>query len=85
MENRDNTMLAIWNTVAQFFKAPKDWSEIEDKPIYPLPAYLTLRNDAARPGYVMQDGTIFAGRSPHTGRPLYVTPADAPPQYAEGQ
>jgi hypothetical protein len=42
-------------------------------------------NDDARPkvmadrrGDTMEDGTIFAGISPDTGRPMYTPPADAP-------
>lgn len=30
------------------------------------------------PGDKMPDGTVYAGISPETGRPLYTTPADAP-------
>lgn len=30
------------------------------------------------PGDRMDDGTIFAGISPDTGKPMYTTPADAP-------
>ena len=30
------------------------------------------------PGTIMQDGTIYAGVSPDTGRPIYTTPKDAP-------
>ena len=29
------------------------------------------------PGHKMPDGTVYAGVSPETGRPLYTTPADA--------
>ena len=31
-----------------------------------------------KPGDRMPDGTIFAGISPDTGKPMYTTPADAP-------
>jgi hypothetical protein len=31
-----------------------------------------------RIGAVMTDGTVFAGISPDTGKPMYTTPADAP-------
>src|SRR5579884_3553145 len=31
-----------------------------------------------RPGDRMADGTIYAGVSPDTGKPMYTTPADAP-------
>src|SRR5579884_2143676 len=31
-----------------------------------------------KPGEKAADGTIFAGISPDTGRPMYTTPADAP-------
>ena len=31
-----------------------------------------------QPGDAMPDGTIFAGKSPDTRKPLYTTPADAP-------
>jgi hypothetical protein len=31
-----------------------------------------------KPGTVMPDGTIYAGVSPDTGKPMYVTPQDAP-------
>jgi Protein of unknown function (DUF1566) len=31
-----------------------------------------------RPGDEMPDGTIYAGVSPDTGKPMYATPADAP-------
>ena len=30
-----------------------------------------------KPGEAMPDGTLYAGRSPDTGKPLYTTPADA--------
>jgi hypothetical protein len=30
------------------------------------------------PGDTMKDGTIFAGISPDTGKPMYTTPTDAP-------
>jgi hypothetical protein len=30
------------------------------------------------PGDKMPDGTVYAGPSPETGRPLYAAPADAP-------
>ena len=29
-------------------------------------------------GYKMADGTVYAGISPDSGKPLYTTPADAP-------
>lgn len=35
-------------------------------------------SQAARPGDVMPDGTVFAGISPQSKKPLYVTPQDAP-------
>jgi hypothetical protein len=31
-----------------------------------------------RPGDKMDDGTIYAGISPDTGKPMYTTPTDAP-------
>jgi hypothetical protein len=31
-----------------------------------------------KPGDKMPDGTVFAGVSPDTGKPMYATPADAP-------
>jgi hypothetical protein len=31
-----------------------------------------------KPGDRMADGTVFAGVSPDTGKPMYATPADAP-------
>jgi hypothetical protein len=33
----------------------------------------------------MQDGTVFAGISPDTGKAMYVTPADAPLTYTFNQ
>jgi hypothetical protein len=37
----------IWHTAAKavnnFFKAPEGWEHFADKPIYPLPTYLTMR------------------------------------------
>ncbi len=33
------------------------------------------------PGERMPDGTIYAGVSPYTGKPMYTTPADAPLTY----
>jgi hypothetical protein len=38
-----------------------------------------------KPGDWMQDGTIYAGISPDTGRPMYTTPADAPLTYSFNQ
>jgi hypothetical protein len=38
-------------------------------------------NDRASPGDKMADGTIFAGLSPDTGKPMYTTPTDAPLTY----
>jgi len=35
-------------------------------------------NREPRPGDRMADGTIYAGVSPDTGKPMYTTPADAP-------
>ena len=45
-----------------------------------------IANDDNRPaapsepkiGDKMQDGTVYAGKSPRTGKPMYTTPADAP-------
>jgi hypothetical protein len=34
-------------------------------------------NQASAPGDKMQDGTVFAGISPDTNKPMYATPADA--------
>jgi hypothetical protein len=36
-------------------------------------------------GEKMKDGTIYAGISPDTGKPMYVTPADAPLTYTFNQ
>jgi Protein of unknown function (DUF1566) len=36
---------------------------------------------ALRPGDKMSDGTIFAGTSPETHKPMYTTPEDAPLTY----
>lgn len=45
MEDRSNRTLAkIWKAVAEYFEALKLWVQIEDKPVYPLPAYQTLRH-----------------------------------------
>jgi hypothetical protein len=38
-------------------------------------------NKAPAPGDKMDDGTIFAGVSPDTGKPMYALPADAPLAY----
>lgn len=35
-------------------------------------------SQAAQPGNVMPDGTVFAGISPRSKKPLYVTPQDEP-------
>src|SRR3954453_23306138 len=35
-------------------------------------------NPEPQPGDRMQDGTIFAGVSPDTNKPMFTTPADAP-------
>jgi len=35
-------------------------------------------NQAPAPGDKMPDGTVFAGISPETNKPMYATPADAP-------
>ena len=48
-----------------------------------MPAKFRDRGDAAtnsgpQPGDTTPDGTIFAGISPDTGKPIYTTPADAP-------
>jgi hypothetical protein len=34
-----------------------------------------------KPGDKMDDGTVYAGMSTDTGRPMYTTPADAPLTY----
>jgi hypothetical protein len=33
---------------------------------------------APQPGDRMEDGAVYAGISPETGKPMYTTPADAP-------
>jgi hypothetical protein len=51
--------------------------------IKPTPANDTAAKVKTAPeaGDVMADGTIFAGISPDTQRPMYATPADAPATY----
>ena len=55
-----------------------------DGSLHGLPA---AANDAAKPktaieiGDEMEDGTIYAGISPDTHKPMYATPADAPGTY----
>ena len=39
----------------------------------------------AEPGDRMNDGTVYAGISPDTGKPMYTTPADAPLTYTFNQ
>ena len=39
---------------------------------------MTEATSAKKVGYMMKDGTIFAGISPHTKQPMYAAPADAP-------
>jgi Protein of unknown function (DUF1566) len=39
-------------------------------------------NRNIQPGDEMADGTIYAGVSPDTGKPIYTTPADAPGVYS---
>src|SRR5438270_12306526 len=39
----------------------------------------------AEPGDRMNDGTVYAGISPDTGKPMYTTPADAPLTYRFNQ
>ncbi len=34
----------IWTAVADYFKAPAGFEEFIDKPVHPLPVYLTLRH-----------------------------------------
>jgi hypothetical protein len=40
---------------------------------------------APKPGDRMEDGTLYAGISPDTGKPMYATPADAPLTYTFNQ
>jgi hypothetical protein len=40
--------------------------------------YSTTASTAPKPGDKMPDGTIYAGVSPDTNKPMYATPADAP-------
>src|SRR5207302_7723214 len=44
-------------------------AEIPSRPVRPA---------QTRIGDRMPDGTVYAGVSPHTGRPMYTTPGDAP-------
>ena len=45
-----------------------------------------MANDKeATPGDEMEDGTIYAGISPVTKKPMYVTPQDAPGAYTFNQ
>jgi Protein of unknown function (DUF1566) len=45
----------------------------------PKPALQTTASaEALKVGEVMPDGTIYAGTSPHTRKPMYTTPKDAP-------
>jgi hypothetical protein len=42
---------------------------------------MTAIDNAKHIGDRMPDGTVFAGISPDTDKPMYVTPADAPLSY----
>ena|SRR5579862_4418643 len=39
---------------------------------------MTQQSTEPKPGDKMPDGTIYAGVSPDTSKPMYATPADAP-------
>lgn len=45
----------------------------------------TLASAEPKPGDRMPDGTVFAGISPDTNKPMYATPADAPLTYTFNQ
>jgi hypothetical protein len=43
-----------------------------------MPSSLSKNPDATPPGHKMPDGTVYAGISPDTGKPMYTMPTDAP-------
>jgi hypothetical protein len=46
---------------------------------------MTQTQTIPQPGDKMTDGTVYAGTSPDTGKPMYTTPKDAPLTYTFNQ
>ena len=62
------------------FEAGRDWQSKHPGASTGFPDYEAPVDAAVevKPGTHMSDGTIYAGISPDTGKPIYTTPADAP-------
>jgi hypothetical protein len=92
MSDRNETKRStIWGTAADYFKAPAGFERFIDKPVQPLPIYLTLQhlgnskigNNSAVSASAPQvgdldDGGTYVGLSAEDGKPLHAALADLP-------
>jgi hypothetical protein len=92
MSDSNETRLSkIWSAVTDYFKAPAGFERFMDKPVQPLPIYLTLQhlgnskigNNSAVSASAPHvgdpdDGGIYVGLSAENGKPLHAALADEP-------
>ena len=90
-DSNETRRSTIWGTVADYFKAPAGFERFIDKPVQPLPIYLTLQhlgnskigNDSAVSASAPQvgdldGGGVYVGKSATTGKDLHAALADEP-------
>jgi hypothetical protein len=74
----DGPVLDLRNVTGEAAKPSKALAGASDAPANTNQAPSTTPASVVDPGDKMPDGTVFAGISPDTNKPMYATPADAP-------
>ena len=89
-DSNETRLSTMWSAVADYFKAPAGFERFIDKPVQPLPNYLTLQhlgnskigNDSAVSASAPQvgdlDDGVYVGLSAENGKPLHAALADLP-------